>query len=340
MTELLAKLASLSIFKELDAAELASLAERVRWFSVIGGSILISEGDPADEMFVLLSGRVGAFKRNARGDLELVDQTESGETVGEMALLSNERRSATIITLSNTELVCLGRQLFEELISRSPNMMRDMAGVVAMRLRKQLRSRAAGLPRDDPSIAIDHPAAGDSVDRKLAAIFCADVFGYSRLMGDDEEATLRTLSAYRRIIDRLIKGHHGRFVTSTGDSVLAEFSSVIEAVNCAVTVQNALSVENSHLPQKRRMEFRIGINLGVVMIQAGQIYGDAVNVAARLQSLAEPGGICISRTVHDQIGSELPLAYEDLGEQTVKNIAKTVRVFRVAATAKQRAQRC
>ena len=158
-------------------------------------------------------------------------------------------------------------------------------------------------------------------------------------MGDDEEVTLRTLSAYRRIIEGLIKGHRGRFVNSAGDSVLAEFSSVVEAVNCAVEVQNALSAENSHLPQKRRMEFRIGINLGVVMIQNGQIYGDGVNVAARLQSLAEPGGICISRTVHDQIGSELPLAYEDLGEQTVKNIAKTVRVFRVAATVKLRAQR-
>ena len=339
MTELLAKLASLSLFKELNAAELASIAERVQWFSIIGGSILISEGDPADQMFVLLSGRVGAFKQNARGDLELMDQTESGETVGEMALLSNEPRSATIIALSNTELVCLDRQLFEEVASKSPNMMRDMAGVVAMRLRKQLRSRAARLRRDDPSIAIDHPAAGDTVDRKLAAIFCADVFGYSRLMGDDEEATLRILSAYRRIIDGLIKGHHGSFVNSTGDSVLAEFSSVIEAVNCAVEVQNALSAENSHLPQKRRMEFRIGINRGVVMIQDGQIYGDAVNVAARLQSLAEPGGICISRTVHDQIESELPLAYEDLGEQTVKNIAKTVRVFRVAATVKQRDQR-
>jgi CRP-like cAMP-binding protein len=203
MTELQAKLASLSIFKELDAAEIASLAERVQWLSIITGSILISEGDPADQMFVLLSGRVGAFKRNGRGDLELLDQTEFGETVGEMALLANEPRSATIIALSNTEPVCLDRQLFEELVSKSPSMMRDMAGVVAMRLRKELRSRAARLLRDDPSIAIGHPAAGDSVDRKLAAIFCADVFGYSRLMGDDEEATLRTLSAYRQIIDRI-----------------------------------------------------------------------------------------------------------------------------------------
>jgi CRP-like cAMP-binding protein len=198
-------------------------------------------------MFVLLSGRVGAFKRNARGDLELLGEPESGETIGEMAFLSNERRLATIIALSNTELVCVGRHLFEELVSRSPNLMRFMAGVVTMRLRRaeQARSRVAGLPHDDSSLATEHPAVGDSVDRKLAATFCADVFGYSRLMGDDEEATLRTLSAYRRIIDRLIKGHHGRFVNSAGDSLLAEFSSVVEAVNCAVEVQNALSAENS-----------------------------------------------------------------------------------------------
>jgi adenylate cyclase len=136
-----------------------------------------------------------------------------------------------------------------------------------------------------------------------------------------------------------IKSHRGRFVNFAGDSVLAEFSSVLEAVNCAVEVQKALSAENSHLPQTRRMEFRIGVNLGVVMIHAGQIYGDGVNVAAQLQSLAEPGGICISRTVYDQIGSELQPAFEDIGEQTVKNIAKPVRVFRVMETVQRRAQR-
>ncbi|MBV8362253.1 MAG: cyclic nucleotide-binding domain-containing protein [Deltaproteobacteria bacterium] len=339
MTELQAKLASLSIFKELDAAELALLAERVQWLSIIGGSILFFEGDQADNMFVVLSGRVGAFKRNAKGDLELLAHTESGETVGEMALLSNERRSATIIALCNTELVCLGRQLFEQLASRSPNMMRHIAEAVAMRLRIEIRSRAAGSPPDNPSVEIDHSAAGASMKRKLAAILYADVFGYSRLMEEDEEETLRTLSAYRKIIDSLIKSHRGRFVNFAGDSVLSEFSSVVEAVNCAVEVQNALSTENALLPQKRRMEFRIGINLGVVMIDHGQIYGDGVNVAARLQSLAEPGSICISRMVHDQIGSKLPLTYEDLGEQTVKNIAKPVRVFRVMPTIKHRTQR-
>ena len=167
------------------------------------------------------------------------------------------------------------------------------------------------------------------VERKLTAILCADVYGYSRLMGGDEEATLRTLSAHRKIIDSLIEQHHGRFVNSAGDSVLAEFASVVEAVNCAVDIQTALKAENAKLPPERRMEFRIGVNLGDVMVEGDQIYGDGVNVAARLESLAEPGGICISGTVHEQIRSKLALGYEDLGEQTVKNIADPVHVWRV-----------
>src|SRR5712691_11458308 len=142
------------------------------------------------------------------------------------------------------------------------------------------------------------------MERKLAAILCADVHGYSRLMGEDEEATLRTLSGHRKIIDGLIERHHGRFVNSAGDSVLAEFASVVEAVNCAVDSQNALKAENANLPSERRMEFRIGVNLGDVMVEGEQIYGEGVNVAARLESLAEPGGICISSTVHDQVSSK------------------------------------
>src|SRR5713101_6854881 len=167
------------------------------------------------------------------------------------------------------------------------------------------------------------------MERKLTAILCADVFGYSRLMGDDEEATLRTLSSHRKLIDLLIEQHHGRFVNSAGDSVLAEFASVVNAVQCAVEVQTTLKAENANLPAERRMEFRIGVNLGDVMAEGEQIYGDGVNVAARLESLAEAGGICISHTVHDQIKNKLALSYADLGEQRVKNIAEPVRVFRV-----------
>jgi adenylate cyclase len=167
------------------------------------------------------------------------------------------------------------------------------------------------------------------LERKLAAILCADVFDYSRLMGEDEEATLRTLTSHRRLIDSAIDQHHGRFVNSAGDSVLAEFASVVEAVNCAVDIQTGLKAENANLPSQRRMEFRIGVNLGDVMVEGEQIYGDGVNVAARLESLAEAGGICISNTVHDQVSTKLALNYADFGEQVVKNIAKPVRVFRV-----------
>src|ERR1700682_5150380 len=181
------------------------------------------------------------------------------------------------------------------------------------------------------------------MERKLAAILCADVFGYSRLMGENEEATLRTLSSHRKVIDGLIGQHHGRFVNSAGDSVLAEFASVVNAVQCAVDVQAALQSANAMLPTERRMEFRIGVNLGDVMVEGEQIYGDGVNVAARLESLAEPGGICISNTVHDQVSTKLGLNYADLGEQAVKNIAKPVRVFRVllngAVAAPHRTQR-
>ncbi len=167
------------------------------------------------------------------------------------------------------------------------------------------------------------------MERKLTAILCADVFGYSRLMGEDEKATLYTLTFYRKIIDSLIEQHRGRFVNSAGDSVLAEFASVVNAVECAVETQTALKAENTSLPPERRMEFRIGVNLGDVMVDGEQIYGDGVNVAARLESLADPGSICISHTVHDQIKNKLALNYEDLGAQTVKNIAEPVRVLRV-----------
>src|SRR6516225_9765596 len=167
------------------------------------------------------------------------------------------------------------------------------------------------------------------MERKLAAILCADVYGYSRLMEQDEEATLRTLTCHRTIIDSLIEEHRGRFVNAASDSVMAEFASVVEAVSCAVDIQRKLRTENAELAPARRMEFRIGVNLGDVMVEGEQIYGDGVNVAARLESLAEPGGICVSGVVQDQLGARLALNDADLGEQQVKNIAKPVRVLRV-----------
>jgi adenylate cyclase len=148
-------------------------------------------------------------------------------------------------------------------------------------------------------------------------------------MGENEEATLRTLTSHRKLIDSQIEQHHGRFVNEAGDSVVAEFASVVEAVNCAVDIQTGLKAENENIAPARRMEFRIGVNLGDVMVEGAQIYGDGVNVAARLESIAEPGGICISGTAHDQVRDKLALSYEDRGEQAVKNIARPVHVWGV-----------
>src|SRR5882672_8655997 len=167
------------------------------------------------------------------------------------------------------------------------------------------------------------------MERKLAAIFSTDVAGYSRLMGDDEEATIRTLTAYRTLISSLIQQHRGRVVDSPGDNLLAEFASVVDAMRCAVEIQQELKTKNTELPENRQMQFRIGINLGDVIVEGERLYGDGVNIAARLESLAIPGGICISGTVYDQIETKLSLNYDYQGEQTVKNIAKPVRVYRI-----------
>ncbi len=165
--------------------------------------------------------------------------------------------------------------------------------------------------------------------RKLSAIFMADVVGYSRLMGEDETATLKTLNTYQGIMEGLIKQHRGRLVSTPGDAVLAEFSSVVDAVQCAVAVQKELEARNAELPENRRMQFRIGINLGDVIEEGDNIYGDGVNIAARLEALADPGGICVSKTAFDHIETKLPLGYEFLGEKAVKNIAKPVKAYRV-----------
>ena len=165
--------------------------------------------------------------------------------------------------------------------------------------------------------------------RKLTAIFSADVEGYSRLMGEDEEATVRTLTTYREVLATLIQQHNGKVVDSPGDNLLAEFASVVDAVQCAVAVQKEIKSRNNELPENRRMQFRIGINLGDVIQEEDRIYGDGVNIAARLEGLSEPGGICISKTAFDHIESKLPYGYEFLGDQTVKNIAKPVGAYRV-----------
>jgi adenylate cyclase len=166
-------------------------------------------------------------------------------------------------------------------------------------------------------------------ERKLSAILSADAVEYSRLMGEDEDLTIHTLTGNREMMATLINQYKGRVVDSPGDNLLAEFSSVTQAVNCAVEIQRELAERNAELPHDRRMEFRIGVNLGDVAQEGDRIYGDGVNIAARLESLAEPGGICISGFVYHQVKNRLKLEYEYLGEQTVKNIKEAVPVYRV-----------
>ena len=167
------------------------------------------------------------------------------------------------------------------------------------------------------------------IKRKLTAILSADVKGYSRLMGEDEKGTVRTLNAYKEVMTGLIQHHHGRVVDATGDNLMAEFASVVDAVQCAVDIQKELKTRNAELPENRRMEFRIGINLGDVIEEQGRIYGNGVNIAARIESLSEAGSVCISGTAYDHVENKLSLGYEYLGEQTVKNITKPVRAYRV-----------
>src|SRR5246500_4856814 len=164
--------------------------------------------------------------------------------------------------------------------------------------------------------------------RRLTAILAADVAGYSRLMGTDEEGTHERLKAHlRELVNPKIEEHRGRIVKNTGDGFLAEFASVVDAVRCAVEIQRGMAARNTETPPERRIEFRAGINLGDVIVEEHDIFGDGVNVAARLEGLAEPGGICISGTVRDHIGERFSCAFEDMGDQSVKNIARPVRVY-------------
>ena len=173
-----------------------------------------------------------------------------------------------------------------------------------------------------------------SVKRRLSCILAADAVGYSRQMERAEENTIRVLAAHRAVIDGIITFHGGRIISTAGDSVLAEFASVVEAVRCAVEIQEALKTRNDALPEESQMHFRVGVNLGDVVVKNDDLLGDGVNVAARLETIAEPGGICISSSVYDQITGKLDLGFQDIGEQTLKNISRPIRVYRVSGTAK------
>jgi class 3 adenylate cyclase len=168
-----------------------------------------------------------------------------------------------------------------------------------------------------------------ALERRLATILCADVAGYSRMMGEDEERTVRVFRGHREIFESLVRQHRGRIFNTAGDALLAEFTSAVEAVRCATDIQAALRTRNEHLAPEERMLFRMGINLGDVIVQGGDLLGDGVNVAARIQAATEPGGICISGSVHDQIQNKLSLGFRLLGEQTYKNIARPVRTYSI-----------
>src|SRR5262252_1985948 len=186
------------------------------------------------------------------------------------------------------------------------------------------------VPVDSPP---DSPQEPSSRKRKLAAILHADVVGFSRLMGEDEVGTHQALNKLRSAVDPLIAAHSGRIVGTAGDSVLADFSSVVDALTCAVEMQRASRAVNDPIPPERRLELRIGVNLGDVIVDGDDIFGDGVNIAARLEALAQPGTVCISQTVYDQVRNKLALDYRPLGTHRVKNIAEPVRAYAIGAPA-------
>jgi class 3 adenylate cyclase len=180
-----------------------------------------------------------------------------------------------------------------------------------------------------PDEATPPDDAQPALERRLATILSADVAGYSRMMGEHEEATVQALRGHRAVFDALLKQHHGRIFNTAGDAVLAEFPSAVEAVRCATEIQSALQTRNEHLPPEQKMQFRMGINVGDVVVQEGDLLGDGVNVAARIQTVADPGGICISGSVYDQIQNKLSLQFKPLGEQQFKNIGQRIRTFTI-----------
>src|SRR6185437_10399597 len=170
-----------------------------------------------------------------------------------------------------------------------------------------------------------------AMERRLAAILAADVAGYSRLMGISEEGTHQSLKSHRRdLVEPKIEQHHGRIIKNTGDGFLAEFMSVVEAVRCAAEIQQEMAARNSELPDDRRIDFRMGVHQGDVIVDSGDIFGDGVNIAARLEGIADPGGVCVSARVQEDVRGTLDLPFDDIGEQHLKNIQRPVRVYRIA----------
>ncbi len=233
--------------------------------------------------------------------------------------------------------------LVQDLIKLLPEPMRQVSFLCDIKGEShQETAEILGISLDDVKVRLQQARKqlkalySENAERKLCALLSADVEGYSRLMGEDELATIQTLQIYQGAIGVIIKQFRGRVVDSPGDNILAEFASVVDAVESAVTIQNELKIRNAELPENRRMKFRIGINAGDVIEDKGRLYGNGVNIAARIESLAEGGGICISGTVHDQVERKLPLEYQYLGRKKVKNILRPLPVYRILTETKTR----
>src|SRR5262247_3540579 len=179
-------------------------------------------------------------------------------------------------------------------------------------------------------LAMSELSERTKVPRRLAAVVAADIAGYSALMAADEARTVRDLKDHLTVVLPMISGHHGRVIDTAGDGILAEFGSVVNAVECAIAIQKAMATRNAGVEEHRRMQYRVGINLGDVIYDDARIYGDGINVAARLESIAKPGGICISSKVYEDVRGKIDLSYEDVGEQQLKNIAQSVRCYQVS----------
>ena len=281
------------------------------------------------------------------GPPQQIEQLELHEAERSITSLQEEQRSVILLvglTRANYDQIASACDLaigtIRSWLSCGRKALRKLTGVAspqhprASRPRRLVAAATIRLSRRPPTDCRSNIAQEvTSQTRRLAAILAADVAGYSRLMGADEEGTLAALKQRRKLADPKIEEHHGRIVKTTGDGLLVEFPSVVDAVRCAVEVQCEMAERNIGVPVEKRIEFRIGINVGDIIIDDDDIFGDGVNVAARLEALAEPGGICVSRVVRDQVCDKLDVAFEDRGERQVKNIARPVQVYRIPISA-------
>ena len=300
------------------------------------GDALLAEFDrPSNAISATLVFQAKHSEILAALDDDLKPQIRVGIAMGEVVVADNTVTGAGVILAQRIEQLadagglCISSAVHESLSKRLPVEISKLGEQTLKGFEEPVRVFSVKLKSGESVAPQGDPMSEKRALRKLSAIFSADAKGYSRLMQVDESSTVQILKAYHELISSIIQEYRGRVVDSPGDNVLAEFASVVDAVESAVEIQKQLEAKNEVLPEDRRMEFRIGINLGDVIEEGEKIYGDGINIAARIEGLAEGGGICISGTAYDQIGRKLALGYEFMGEQMVKNIEKPIRVYRV-----------